>query len=107
MKKKFKVRVKFDYYYADKSWYIVQYANYRFIPNWKNIVKYYYYTDAADIETIMFSSHVDAVTFASKFKTIEDIQNYYKTIKKEYNQWKRRKEELYQKNKPIKITNII
>lgn len=106
IKKKFKIRVKFDYYYNNKSWYKVQYKN-NLISIWKDIYEFDLYGNEPEFSTILFNDHASAVNFAKRFKNINDIKKYNKEEQNKYKDWKKHQIYLWNKNKPKeKITNI-
>ena len=66
--KKFKKKVK---YYSHK-FYIVQYAHYRFIPNWVDIIST---TTGAESWDARIFTKTEAELFIEELKTIDDIRN--------------------------------
>ena len=106
IKLKFKLRVKFDYYYQDRSWYKIQYCSYRIIPIWHDVFVFNefdgYHT------TKYFTSHTSAVMFAKRINSFDDLKKYHDNEIKKYYEWKRKREEIYNRNKPmVKTTNRI
>jgi len=107
MGKKFKVRVKFDYYYNNKSWYKVQYAYYNLIPNWKSIYNFDSFGDEGYHSDRMFTDYDSAVSFANKIRNIDDVNKLHDIEHKKYHEWKNWQNELWNRNKPKrKITNV-
>ena len=107
MTKKFKVRVKYEYYYNNKSWYKVQYSYYRLIPNWKSIYNFRSSADEGYYYDIMFTDYNSAVSFANKIKSIDDVNKLHQNEHDKYREWKDWKNEVWNRNKPKrKITNV-
>lgn len=106
--KKFRVRVKFDYYYIDKSWYKVQYAHYRLIPNWKSIYSFDSFGDEGYHSDRMFPIYDSAVSFANKIKSIDDVNRLHQIEHDRYRKWKSWQNEIWNRNKPKRrITNVL
>ena len=66
--KKFKKKVK----HYSHQFYIVQYAHYRFIPNWADITSS---TIDAESWDVRIFTKKEAELFIEEFKTIDDIRN--------------------------------
>lgn len=70
-KKKFKLRLIYNRGYGHGRWN-VEYAYYRWIPNWDTIDEY----DSFGRSDKWFSSSESAESFAIKLNSIEDVDNF-------------------------------
>lgn len=104
-KKKFKVRVSL----FSESKYTVDYAYYRFIPNWKSLVFWYGVSFDSNIDgwsTDLFSVK-EAEEIANRLKSIDDVERYYKPEDRKREKFLIEKEEYLAKNRPYKTKNIL
>jgi hypothetical protein len=104
-RKKFKVRVN----YHSSDYYMVEYANYRFIPNWTRIERWYdrgFLNDLQGFTPILFKFD-EAEEFAAKFKTIEDVQFHNDRERLLQEQWEKREKEYRAKTIPYQTKQIL
>lgn len=98
MKKKFKVRVR----YFSSGWYCVEYAWYRFIPNW-NVISFWF-DQGVPGGTECWSTELFQVNkaeeFASTLKSIEDVNNWYSEQNLKRDSFYKKQTEYYKKNVP-------
>lgn len=107
MKKKFKVRIVNSL--PNSQYYKIQYCYYYFIPIW------FYINDWCDFgptHTLAFWSpviykYMDAVNFASKFKSIEDVYSYIKSQMNLHEKYIKDRNDWIKSVAPVKCQNII
>lgn len=102
-KKKFKVRIESFGRFS----YTVEYAHYRFIPNYHPFCKWKGFcpTLGSDWTEILFNAK-EAEDFAKTIKSIEDVKKFYEEDEKRRSQYLRldREQEL---NRPYKRKQIL
>lgn len=104
---KFKVRVKFDYYFENKSWYKIQYSTFALFPIWRNVYSFQSGLGMACVCTRHFTHYESAVIFAKKIENIKDVKELHDIAHFKYKEWNRQRTEIYNSTKPKhKITNI-
>jgi len=104
LKKKFKTRV---VYFAECK-YKVQYAHYRIIPIWRSL-KFWFsasYTSNLACWSLDLFDVEEAERVAASFKSIEDVNEYYKPMEQECAQYIERRKEYFKKNAPYTTKTI-
>ena len=95
---KFSVRVK----YFMNGKYEVQWSEYRFIPTYRSLCFFFYQSPTSGTEcwSTKLYTYQEAMDLASKLKSKEDIEDWYKPYELERESFLKRKEEYYKKSVP-------
>ncbi len=96
--KKFKARVA----YYSQCKYTVDYAYYRFIPNWRPLC--FWFDQGHPGGTECWSKELwdvqQAEEIASELKSINDVIKYYEPLNQQEATWRKREKEYWKKNAP-------
>lgn len=106
LKPDYKFRVRIQYF--GNTLYCIQYAYYKRICTWNTILYWsgqHITSSLSGWHTYLFSIE-NVENFASHFKTIEDINNFYKPYQEEERKFIKRREDYYKKQVPYNSKEI-